>query len=357
MIHVRPKSAHLIAYNPNEFSLMINSLGFSLFACWLVPLYKPHQAHFLGSGVVDALKAFCETHAIKTIFINQVLSPRHQSELEKKLCVKLKDRNQLILELFESRAHSYEGKLQVELAQYAYLSTRLVRGWTHLERQRGGVGLRGGPGETQLEIDKRLLAERIRRTKQKLTKFQKHRDLTLKKRHDTFSVNLVGYTNAGKSTLFEAIAQKKAYHDDRLFATLDPLSAVVQYEKTRFVLTDTVGFIEHLPDTLMTAFKATLSEMDQADILCIVVDYADPNYKHHLAVIHEVIKDLALEHIPCIYVYNKIDQVYPVPADHNNREHIPTFYLSAQTGTGLTAFKDYLLKEANLHTIRRNKRQ
>lgn len=357
MIHVRPKSAHLIAYNPNEFSLMVDSLGFSLFASWLVPLYKPHQAHFLGSGILDALKSFCEQHHIKTIFINQVLSPRHQSELEKKLCVHVKDRNQLILELFKSRAHSYEGKLQVELAQYAYLSTRLVRGWTHLERQRGGVGLRGGPGETQLEIDKRLLAERIRRTKQKLTKFQKHRDLTLRKRHDTFSINLVGYTNAGKSTLFEAIAQKKAYHDDRLFATLDPLSSVVQYEKNRFVLTDTVGFIEHLPETLMTAFKATLSEMDQADLLCIVLDLADPNYKHHLAVIHQVIEDLHLTHIPSIYVFNKIDRVNIASIDHKHREKIRSYYVSAQTGEGLAALKAYLFNEASLHTIRRNKRQ
>lgn len=357
MIHVRPKGAQLTAYNPNEFSLMVSSLGFKVFACWVIPLAKPHQAHFIGQGVLEALKSFCQNHQVKTIFLNQVLSPRHQSELEKQLCVKLKDRNQLILELFQARAQSYEGKLQVELAQYAYLSTRLVRGWTHLERQRGGVGLRGGPGETQLEIDKRLLAERIRKTKQKLTKFQKHRDLTLKKRHDIFSINLVGYTNAGKSTLFEMLAQKKAYHDDRLFATLDPLSALVQYEQTRFVLTDTVGFIEHLPETLMTAFKATLAEMHHADLLCIVIDYADPNHKHHVAIIQQVIHDLSLTQIPCIYVYNKIDQLKCINTEQPEREQqARTFYVSATKGDGLQALKNYLFHEANQHTLYKYKK-
>ena len=345
IIHVNLKRLHGFSYSPFEFNLLVSSAGFKPHCCWSVNITNPNRKYFLGTGLIAELKAFCLCHNQKKIIINSVLSPKHQSELEKYLCVELMDRNQLILELFSQRAHSYEGKLQVELAKLAYLSTRLVRGWTHLERQRGGVGLRGGPGETQLEIDKRLLAQRIHRVKNKLNKFQKHRDTTLKNRRNTFSVNLIGYTNAGKSTLFELMTKKSCYHDDRYFATLDPLSAAFSIGQHKLVMTDTVGFIEHLPEPLLSAFKATLSEISLANLLCIVIDVSDPNHKQQINTIESIINDLNTHDIPRYYIFNKIDQVDQVNLDTGYLANQDGCFLSAKKQIGIAQFRDFLCQQ------------
>lgn len=345
IIHVGLKSLHGFSYNPNEFNLLVNSAGIKSWSCWTVKIGNPNKKYFLGTGLIEELKIYCQRYQQKKIIINTVLSPKHQSELEKFLCVEIMDRNQLILELFSQRAHSYEGKLQVELAKLAYLSTRLVRGWTHLERQRGGVGLRGGPGETQLEIDKRLLATRINRCKQKLNKFQKHRETTLKNRKEIFSVNLIGYTNAGKSTLFELLTKKACYHDDRYFATLDPLSASLSIDKHKLVLTDTVGFIEHLPDSLLSAFKATLSEICLANLLCVVIDVSDPNYKNQIETIEKILSDLNTKDIPRYYLFNKIDRIDVKSLNIPFFADIDCSYISATKQIGIANFRNYLVKQ------------
>lgn len=345
IVHVGLKSLHGFSYNPHEFNLLVDSAGIKPWSCWSIKIANPNKKYFLGTGLLEELKIYCDTHHQKKIIINTVLSPKHQSELEKYLCVEIMDRNQLILELFSQRAQSYEGKLQVELANLAYLSTRLVRGWTHLERQRGGVGLRGGPGETQLEIDKRLLATRINRCKQKLNKFQKHRETTLKKRKEVFSVNLIGYTNAGKSTLFELLTKKSCYHDDRYFATLDPLSASLSIDEHKLVLTDTVGFIEHLPDPLLSAFKATLSEISLANLLCIVIDVSDPNYKNQINTIESILSDLSTKDIPRYYLFNKIDRMDAQSLDMPFFADMDCSYISATKQIGISNFRNYLVKQ------------
>lgn len=345
LVHVNLKHLHGLSYNPYEFNLLVNSAGISAWSCWSIKITNPNKKYFLGTGLIEELKYYCQRHKQKKIIINTVLSPKHQSELEKYLCVEIMDRNQLILELFSQRAHSYEGKLQVELAKLAYLSTRLVRGWTHLERQRGGVGLRGGPGETQLEIDKRLLATRINRCKQKLEKFQKHRETTLKRRKNTFSVSLIGYTNAGKSTLFELLTKKKCYHDDRYFATLDPLSANLSIDAHKLVLTDTVGFIEHLPDPLLSAFKATLSEISLANLLCIVIDVSDSNYINQIDTIETILNDLKTTDIPRYYIFNKIDRLQSSDFKVPLFSDIDCCYISALKQIGITNFRQYLVDQ------------
>ena len=345
IVHVGLKSLHGFSYNPNEFNLLVASAGIKPWSCWSIKIGNPNKKYFLGTGLIEELKIYCHLHDQKKIIINTVLTPKHQSELEKYLCVEIMDRNQLILELFSQRAHSYEGKLQVELAKLAYLSTRLVRGWTHLERQRGGVGLRGGPGETQLEIDKRLLATRINRCKQKLNKFQKHRETTLKKRKDIFSVNLIGYTNAGKSTLFELLTKKACYHDDRYFATLDPLSASLSIDEHKLVLTDTVGFIEHLPDPLLSAFKATLSEISLANLLCIVIDVSDPNFRNQIETIEAILLDLDTNHIPRYYLFNKIDRVDIEDLKMPFYSDVDCSYISALKQIGISNFRSYLVEQ------------
>ena len=345
IVHVGLKSLHGFSYNPNEFNLLVASAGIKPWSCWSIKIGNPNKKYFLGTGLLEELKIYCERYHQKKLIINTVLTPKHQSELEKYLCVEIMDRNQLILELFSQRAHSYEGKLQVELAKLAYLSTRLVRGWTHLERQRGGVGLRGGPGETQLEIDKRLLATRINRCKQKLNKFQKHRETTLKRRKNIFSVNLIGYTNAGKSTLFEFLTKKACYHDDRYFATLDPLSASLSIDEHKLVLTDTVGFIEHLPDPLLSAFKATLSEISLANLLCIVIDVSDPNFINQIETIEGILSDLDATHIPRYYLFNKIDRVDIKDLKIPFYSDVDFSYISALKQIGISNFRTYLIEQ------------
>ena len=271
--------------------------------------HKPDPRYYIGRGKLDELaQALIETHAELVLF-NHSLMPSQERNLEKALSVRVVDRTGLILDIFAQRARSFEGKLQVELAQLKHLATRLVRGWTHLERQKGGIGLRG-PGETQLETDKRLLANRIRLIQRRLEKVDRQRNQgrSARKKADIPVVGLVGYTNAGKSTLFNALTQAQVYAADQLFATLDP--TLRRYEVAMgfsVVVADTVGFIRHLPHELVAAFRSTLHEVAESDLLLHVIDANDERRDDTIANVEEVLREIGADQVPTVQVFNKID--------------------------------------------------
>src|SRR4051812_48499792 len=270
---------------------------------------RPDPALFAGKGKVEEIaQKVAETQAPVTIF-NHELSPVQERNLEKRLQCRVIDRTSLILDIFAQRARSHEGKVQVELAQLEHLSTRLVRGWTHLERQKGGIGLRG-PGETQLETDRRLLARRVKALKEKLARMQAQRAVQrrARARANVFSVSLVGYTNAGKSTLFNRLTDARVLAADQLFATLDTTTRRVHTRQgNSLVLSDTVGFIRHLPHTLVAAFRATLEETVHADLLLHVVDSSSPDREAQIDAVNQVLGEIGADSIPQLLVMNKID--------------------------------------------------
>jgi GTP-binding protein HflX len=273
---------------------------------------RPDAATYAGSGKVQEVAALIESTRARLAIFNHELSPAQQRNLEKALGVRVIDRVALILDIFRQRARSAEGKLQVELAQLERLRTRLVRGWTHLERQRGGIGLRGGPGETQLEIDKRLLAKRVSQLRQKLESLREQRAVRRSKRRRTglFTVSFVGYTNAGKSTLFNRLTRSRAYAADQLFATLDTTTRRVFLDHgVEATLSDTVGFIRELPHGLVAAFRATLEEVAEADLLLHVIDASSAVRDQHVAQVNAVLEEIGAADVPQILVYNKIDRL------------------------------------------------
>ena len=271
----------------------------------------PDAALFIGSGKADEIKMLATQLGAKEILFDQALSPGQQRNLERHLEMPVNDRTFLILEIFAQRARSHEGKLQVELARLQYLSTRLVRRWSHLERQRGGIGTRGGPGETQIELDRRMIGENIKRTKERLAKVkrQRHTQRRQRERRDAFNISLIGYTNAGKSTLFNALVKARAYAADQLFATLDTTTRQLYLgEAGRSVsLSDTVGFIRDLPHGLVDAFQATLQEAIDADLLIHVVDAANPEFVEQIEQVQRVLKEIGAADIPQLLVFNKLD--------------------------------------------------
>jgi len=275
----------------------------------------PDAALFVGSGKAEEIKLLATQLGASEILFDQALSPAQQRNLERTLELPVNDRTLLILEIFAQRARSHEGKLQVELARLQYLSTRLVRRWTHLERQTGGAGVRGGPGEKQIELDRRMIGEAIKRTKERLHKVKRQRQTQRRQRErrDAFNISLVGYTNAGKSTLFNALVKARAYAADQLFATLDTTTRQLYLgEAGRSVsLSDTVGFIRDLPHGLIDAFQATLQEAVDADLLLHVVDAANPNFPEQIAEVQRVLAEIGAEHIPQILVFNKLDALGP----------------------------------------------
>jgi len=313
----------------------------------------PDAALFVGSGKAEEIKLLATQLGASEILFDQALSPAQQRNLERTLELPVNDRTLLILEIFAQRARSHEGKLQVELARLQYLSTRLVRRWTHLERQTGGAGVRGGPGEKQIELDRRMIGEAIKRTKERLHKVKRQRQTQRRQRErrDAFNISLVGYTNAGKSTLFNALVKARAYAADQLFATLDTTTRQLYLgEAGRSVsLSDTVGFIRDLPHGLIDAFQATLQEAVDADLLLHVVDAANPNFPEQIAEVQRVLAEIGAEHIPQILVFNKLDALGPErrpPQLQDSYEldgqRVPRVFVSARGGEGLAVLRELL---------------
>jgi GTP-binding protein HflX len=321
-----------------ELSLLSKSAGAAPITTIVGKRASPDAAFFVGSGKADEIANAVTDHQIDIVIFNHALSPAQQRNLERRLSVRVVDRTSLILDIFAQRAQSHEGKVQVELAQLQHLATRLIRGWTHLERQKGGIGLRG-PGETQLETDRRLLGDRVKALRSKLNKLHRQRatQRRARDRADTFSVSLVGYTNAGKSTLFNALTKAQVYAADQLFATLDTTSRRIYLgDAGNVVISDTVGFIRELPHQLVAAFRATLEETIRADLLLHVVDAASPARMEQIEQVNMVLKEIGADHIPQILVWNKIDAAGLDPAlERDEYAKIQRVFLSAQTGEGL----------------------
>ena len=314
---------------------------------------RPDAAYFAGTGKVDEIADTLQaSHAAVAIF-NHDLSPAQQRNLEQRLKTRVVDRTSLILDIFAQRAQSHEGKVQVELAQLERLSTRLVRGWTHLERQKGGVGLRG-PGETQLETDRRLIGKRVKSLKERLEKLGRQRvtQRRARSRNAVFSVSLVGYTNAGKSTLFNRLTHASAYTADQLFATLDTTSRrVFVPEVGQIVVSDTVGFIKQLPHGLVEAFRATLEEAAQADLLLHVVDASSSLRDSQIEQVNAVLAEIGAAHLPQVLIMNKIDVAGLVPRlDRDEYGKIARVWVSAATGAGMDLVRLALSEAARIQT-------
>lgn len=297
----------------------------------------PDVKYFIGTGKAEEVKQLVDATDAELVLINHELSAPQERNLEKFFKCRVVDRSGLILDIFAQRARTFEGKLQVELAQLQHLSTRLIRGWTHLERQKGGIGLRG-PGETQLETDRRLLRERIKAINSRLAKVRSTREQNRKAREKAHlpTVSLVGYTNAGKSTLFNRLTENNIYAADQLFATLDPTMRKLSIPgSTPVVLADTVGFIRNLPHQLIDAFHATLEETEQAALLLHVIDLSDPNWRDHAHAVDEVLKELGVDKVPIIQVFNKIDCIDNANAKWSHHPEVSKVWLSAHTGKGI----------------------
>ncbi|MEX3946459.1 GTPase HflX [Paraburkholderia sp. EG287B] len=342
-----------------ELSLLAKSAGATPAVTLTGRRSSPDAAMFIGSGKAEELRLACEANDIEIVIFNHALSPAQQRNLERALNRRVVDRTSLILDIFAQRARSHEGKLQVELAQLQYLATRLVRAWTHLERQKGGIGLRG-PGETQLETDRRLIGERIKMLQGKLAKLRRQHGTQRRQRerNRTMSVSLVGYTNAGKSTLFNALTKAQAYAADQLFATLDTTSRRVWLGDAvgQIVLSDTVGFIRELPHQLVAAFRATLQETVQADLLLHVVDASSAVRLDQIDQVNGVLHDIGADTIRQVLVFNKIDAVPELAArggtvERDEYGNISRVFLSARTGVGLDALRSVIAEIATAEPL------
>lgn len=324
--------------DPREFEELVHSAGGDPVAMIFGQRPAPDPRLFVGTGKLEEIRAVVQEHDAQLVLFNHTLSPSQERNLERALQCRVLDRTGLILDIFAQRARTHEGKLQVELAQLQFMATRLVRGWTHLERQKGGIGLRG-PGETQLETDRRLLRERVRTLQARLEKVRAQRAQArrARQRAQTPSVSLVGYTNAGKSTLFNALTQADVYAANQLFATLDPtLRRIAVPNIGAVVLADTVGFIRHLPHKLVDAFRATLEEAAESDLLIHIIDAATDERDAHIAQVEEVLTEIGAADIPRLDVYNKIDLLQIEPRIDRDESGRPLrVWLSAQQRRGL----------------------
>jgi GTP-binding protein HflX len=331
----------------DELALLAESAGDVAVARVVARRKAPDAALFVGSGKADEIKEMVQLYQAEAVIFDQSLSPAQQRNLERHLGVAVADRTMLILEIFGERAQSHEGKLQVELARLQYLSTRLVRRWSHLERQRGGIGTRGGPGEAQIELDRRMIGERIKSIKKQLERVKRQRSTQrrARERNATFRVSLVGYTNAGKSTLFNALVNAEAYAADQLFATLDTTTRQLHLPglTRRVALSDTVGFIRDLPTTLIEAFQATLQEAADADLLLHVVDGASAELDAQMQEVQRVLAEIGAGAVPQILVYNKLDRMEETErprvladmAELPGGARVPRVFVSALDGEGL----------------------
>lgn len=347
-----------------ELGLLAQTAGLQPVARVTCKRRAPDAALFIGSGKADEIKFLAEQHGATEVLFDQSLSPAQQRNLERHLGLPVNDRTLLILEIFAQRARSHEGKLQVELARLQYVSTRLVRRWSHLERQTGGAGVRGGPGEKQIELDRRMIGDAIKRTKERLEKVKKQRGTQRRQRdrRNAFTISLVGYTNAGKSTLFNALVKARAYAANQLFATLDTTTRQLYLGPTgddgqtagRSVsLSDTVGFIRDLPHGLIDAFQATLQEAADADLLLHVVDAANPDFPEQIAEVQRVLLEIGAADVPQVLVFNKLDAMGETQRPRVLRDiydlqgrHVPRLFASARTGEGLAGLRQELAAQA-----------
>jgi len=348
----------------HELGLLALTAGMQVAARVCCKRRAPDAALFVGSGKADEIKQLALLHGATEVLFDQSLSPAQQRNLERHLDMPVNDRTLLILEIFARRARSHEGKLQVELARLQYLSTRLVRRWSHLERQRGGIGNRGGPGEAQIELDRRMIGETIKRTKERLHKVKRQRDTQRRQRvrKDTFNISLVGYTNAGKSSIFNSLVNARVYAADQLFATLDTTTRQLYLgEATRSVsLSDTVGFIRNLPHGLIDAFEATLQEAVEADILLHVVDASNPQYLEQINEVSRVLAEIGADGVPQILVFNKLDAMAPECRPLSLEDgfeldglSVPRLFVSARSGDGLAGLRQHLAQLARQHAASR----
>ncbi|MEO7391671.1 MAG: GTPase HflX [Ramlibacter sp.] len=346
-----------------ELGLLAQTAGLTPVARIACKRKAPDAALFIGKGKADEIKALAAETGATEILFDQSLSPAQQRNLERNLELPVNDRTLLILEIFGQRARSHEGKLQVELARLQYVSTRLVRRWSHLERQTGGAGVRGGPGEKQIELDRRMIGDSIKRTRERLEKVkkQRHTQRRQRERRGAFNISLVGYTNAGKSTLFNALVKARAYTADQLFATLDtttrqlylaPPEGSTDAVGRSVSLSDTVGFIRDLPHGLIDAFQATLQEACDADLLLHVVDAANPNHPEQIAEVQRVLQEIGAGEVPQVLVFNKLDAVDPArrPPQSSDRFDldgvpVPRIFVSARTAAGLPELRRQLAEE------------
>jgi GTPase len=341
-----------------ELGLLSQTAGLEPVARVVCKRKAPDAALFIGKGKADEIKQLADATGAQEILFDQSLSPAQQRNLERHLDRPVNDRTLLILEIFAQRARSHEGKLQVELARLRYVSTRLVRRWSHLERQTGGAGVRGGPGEKQIELDRRMIADAIKRTRERLEKVKRQRQTQRRRRErqGAFNISLVGYTNAGKSTLFNALTKAGAYAANQLFATLDTTTRQLYLgEAGRSVsLSDTVGFIRDLPHGLIDAFQATLQEAVDADLLLHVVDAGNPEHPEQIAEVQRVLHEIGAADVPQVLVFNKIDLLDATqqPRDEVDRFEIegvqvPRVFVSAHSGAGMAALRGLLAQEVS----------
>lgn len=337
-----------------EFTDLARSAGASIAALLTARIDRPNPSTLIGSGKLEEVKAAADATGADLVLVNYPLSPGQERNLEKFLERRVLDRTGLILDIFAQRARSHEGKLQVELAQLKHMATRLVRGWTHLERQRGGsIGLRG-PGETQLETDRRLLQKRVEQLQKRLEKVEVQRTQMRRARvrSELPRVALVGYTNAGKSTLFNTLTGAEAYAADQLFATLDPTVRRIELPGGGVVLADTVGFVRDLPHELVAAFRSTLSEAREADLLLHVIDAADPLREERITQVDEVLQAIGAGDIPQLLVFNKIDRIEGAEPRHDQpNEGHERVWISARDGAGLDVLKEALAQKLGLERI------
>ena len=342
----------------DELALLAASAGDLAVARVIARRKAPDPALFIGSGKADEIKALVAATAAHGVIFDQALSPAQQRNLERHLGVPVADRTALILDIFAARAQSHDGKLQVELARLQYMATRLVGRWSHLERQQGGIGTRGGPGEAQIELDRRMIGDRIKTVKERLEKVKRQRGTQRKarERRGTFSVSLVGYTNAGKSTIFNALVKAKAYAADQLFATLDTTTRSLWLGEAQasVSLSDTVGFIRDLPHKLVEAFRATLQEAAEADLLLHVIDAASPLLAEQQAEVERVLEEIGAEGVPQLLVYNKCDLLEDSQQSREAADWIEVHpgvrrrrvFVSARTGQGLDVLRQSIAEIA-----------